>query len=642
MAQSGFSSKPSSPLGTKNQSWFVTRVFRTLEFRIFVIALTFLVIPLLIYFSHAFYENQSVYKEELFLETCEISKGRARAITQFFNGKFDELGILGSIVAEQQVSAAAFEQAARQDYVAYVFVEMLNAQGDFDCALSAPAQLPNCRNLFRDQMAEVMKSGKGVFVAEDPLSHVNQLYISRAVMSAQGEQALGTVTFAIKAQSWFEALSRYFTPELKNNFFIVNGSGELLLANGPNFSLQGTTVFPIDPQEDSVLAFQKIKGTKEGRRYLKFFSSEDSKIGIKVPIPNTDLFFVASSSYSSFFLVLSADSLGQALKFLLLYVLIGGFFAIWLTRRMSKPLRALCWTMEKVGKGDVDARYHYDSMGFEINVLGIGFNEMIKTLLQTLESAKNEKIARELLARELQLGQEIQQSLLPREMPEFPELDIAAAFLSAKEICGDFYDILVRGKESNKQLVITIADAAGKGVSACLYSLGVRSMLRSHGASNGSLTQMLVAANNLFCLDAADSGAFVTAWVGILDPKSKKLQFSCCGHLPALLRRSNGKLEELTTPGIALGVTPIDTVQSLETQLFAGDELYLFTDGVIEAENMSGQAFGKPRLVELLKTKKTKGAKDSIAEILKQMDLFCQGAPQKDDITILAIGITQF
>ena len=647
MAQSEFSSKPSSERARK-QSLLVARVFHTLGFRIFVIGLAFLVLPLLIHFGHAFYENQSLYKKELFIEMCEIAKGRTRLITQFFNGKFDELGILDAIVAEvvengtQQpggVVSAAFREAVFQNYVSYIFVETLNVQGDLNCILGAPAQLSSCVNLFRDQIAEVMKSGKGVFVAEDPISHLKHLYISRAVMSTQGTHAIGAVTIAVKPQSWFDTLSRYFTPEMENNFFIVDSSGATLLSNDPNFSLRDTTLFSVDLQEDIILAFHKNKGTKEGVEFLKFFSSEDSKVGIKVPIPNTELFFVASRPYSSFYRLFSAESLGRAVKFLIFYALIGGFFAVWLTHRMSKPLRDLCNTMEKVGRGDIAARYPYDKMGFEINVLGLGFNEMIKTLLETMEAAKNERIARELLGRELKIGQEIQRSLLPREIPEFPELDIAAAFFSASEVGGDFYDIFVRGKDNNKQLVIAIADAAGKGVSACLYSLGVRSMLRSYGVSSGSLAQMIIATNNLFCLDAADTGAFVTAWVGILDPKSKKLQFSCNGHLPALLLHSNGVVEELTTPGIALGAMPIDNVHSLETQLSVGDELYLFTDGLIEAENSQGEVFSKKRLIELLKTKKIKGAKGSIAEILKQMDLFCKGCPQRDDITILAICI---
>ena len=84
MTQSGFSSKSSSE-GTRKQSLLVARVFHTLGFRIFVIGLAFLVLPLLLHFGYTFYENQSLYKKELFIETCEIAKWRTRAITQIFN-----------------------------------------------------------------------------------------------------------------------------------------------------------------------------------------------------------------------------------------------------------------------------------------------------------------------------------------------------------------------------------------------------------------------------------------------------------------------------------------------------------------------------------------------------------------------------
>jgi sigma-B regulation protein RsbU (phosphoserine phosphatase) len=187
--------------------------------------------------------------------------------------------------------------------------------------------------------------------------------------------------------------------------------------------------------------------------------------------------------------------------------------------------------------------------------------------------------------------------------------------------------------------MIVIADAAGKGISACLYSLMLRSMLRSC-ATEDDLSTLICHANNLFCLDTGESGFFATAWVGIYNADTHLLQYASCGHHPAMLHRATGRIEELITKGIALGVTPLEKMETAEVLLHAGDTLLLYTDGVLEAHNPASTLFGKYRLHQLIEAHADGSAKQLVSQLLNEVSLFCEKTPQHDDITVLALKLT--
>ena len=209
---------------------------------------------------------------------------------------------------------------------------------------------------------------------------------------------------------------------------------------------------------------------------------------------------------------------------------------------------------------------------------------------------------------------------------------MAARFIAAKEVGGDFYDFL-----SNGQLMLSIADTSGKGISACFYSLSVRSMLRSYGEIHEDLETIVRETNNLFCLDTGDTGVFVTAFIAFFDPKTKRFHYSNCGHFPALLQRANGTIEKLTTPGMALGVVPFDEVATSSVQLETGDTLLLYTDGVVEAHNDAMEMFGEDRLLTSFQNKKGLPPQEIVDTMIEEVALFAEGSPQHDDLTIITL-----
>lgn len=313
---------------------------------------------------------------------------------------------------------------------------------------------------------------------------------------------------------------------------------------------------------------------------------------------------------------------------------VGSLGTIWLVLKMAKPFNQLVSVMRAVENQNTSLRYTYDPFGFEINSLGEGLNHMLDSLLCFMEKAKNERILRERLSKELEIGLRIQQELLPKELPNMKGVKISGHFVSASEVAGDFYDLYPLSENS---LFFAIADGSDKGISACLYSLITRSMLRAHAESGKPVEEIVKQTNNLFCRDTKDSGNFVTAWMGIFHTQSGELSFASAGHMPAVLIHPDGTFENLTTKGIALGVMKVEAVE-VKTLFFPkGSQLLLYTDGVIDAQNKKGELFGKNRLLDYLVSSSNEEPDSLVSGLFKTVDRFSSGSEPFDDLTVLCI-----
>jgi sigma-B regulation protein RsbU (phosphoserine phosphatase) len=366
-------------------------------------------------------------------------------------------------------------------------------------------------------------------------------------------------------------------------------------------------------------------------------SRQSDALSVDFPIETARISLSLTASRGTIQGLHERDVFFRFLSLLLFVGLIGGLFVWLLTRRVAKPLKQLCAAMQRVSEGAVHIRYTPDRMGFEINELGKQFNQTLDSLLRQQQEAERERIGREKLAQELRIGHEIQASLLPTHVPELPEIDIAPGFLPAREVGGDFYDLFLL---ENGSLFIAIADTAGKGISACLYSLGLRSSLRSFAAVSPDLSEIVLRANDLFWLDAKNSGMFVTLWAALYDPKTRALTYCSQGHAPSLLLRS-GKIQELTTKGIALGAQKLDSIAVHSITLEVHDLVLLYTDGLLEAHDPDQQLFGSKRLREFLSRNGKYPPAQIIETLLEEIHLFGQGAPQHDDLTALALRISR-
>ncbi|MBM3184126.1 MAG: HAMP domain-containing protein, partial [Chlamydiae bacterium] len=362
---------------------------------------------------------------------------------------------------------------------------------------------------------------------------------------------------------------------------------------------------------------------------------EPGSIFVKLPITGANFSLSLSAPEAAVKHYHQQWYIANFLSLLLVIAVVGGALVWVVTLRISKPLTQLSRVMERVGEGGVHVRYTPDRMGFEINELGKQFNHTLDQLQERTQEAEKERIARERLAEELKIGHDIQANLFPSHLPELKGLDVATGFLPAREVGGDFYDLFLL---ENGKLFIAIADAAGKGISACLYSLGLRSMLRTLASSGFSLSEIVLRANDLFFKDAHQIGMFITLWLAIYDPKTKTLEYVCQGHPPPFLLRK-GELKDFSTPGIALGAQTFDAIQTKTDTLQPGDLLFLYTDGIIEAHDSDRQLYGTKRLQEFLLRFEKRSSNLLAERLLSEVELFCQGAIQHDDQTLLVIRV---
>ena len=233
---------------------------------------------------------------------------------------------------------------------------------------------------------------------------------------------------------------------------------------------------------------------------------------------------------------------------------------------------------------------------------------------------------------ELQRAREIQQSLLPRNIPQIPGFEIAGAWQPASMVSGDYYDVLPLG---DHKLGICIADVSGKGVSAALLMANVQAAVRAYANESESPAQVCGKVNRLLCENIA-TGKFVTFLYGILDGDERSFQYCNAGHLYPILV-SRGSVGMLEQGGAVLGVFPARTYEDSVIDLMAGDRLLLFTDGITEASDTNGQEFEETRIAAFAKANATLSASELDNRLLAQVTDFC-GAHFQDDATLLVIA----
>jgi sigma-B regulation protein RsbU (phosphoserine phosphatase) len=238
---------------------------------------------------------------------------------------------------------------------------------------------------------------------------------------------------------------------------------------------------------------------------------------------------------------------------------------------------------------------------------------------------------------ELNVGRDIQRSMLPRVFPAFPdrkELELYAVLEPALEVGGDLYDFFLL---DDHRLCFVIGDVSGNGVPAALFMAMTKIMVKTRAASDPSPASIVTHVNDALSAEN-DSCMFVTLYLGILNLRDGTLLTTNAGHNPPLLKRRNGQFEWLTAQdGPLVGPMPGIAFKESLIQLGPGDEIFLYTDGVTEADNVRRELFGTDRLKTVLDQSRAVSVIDRIGEVMNAVRGFAGSAPQADDITILGI-----
>lgn len=320
-------------------------------------------------------------------------------------------------------------------------------------------------------------------------------------------------------------------------------------------------------------------------------------------------------------------------------VLFLAVYLLFLNRNLIRPVEKITSEAKRfadtnVKSTDALAEIHQRD---EIGILASSITKMeadVENYIQNLTAVTAEK---ERISTELSVATQIQADMLPSIFPPFPnrtEFEIYASMRPAKEVGGDFYDFFLTDED---HLGIVIADVSGKGVPAALFMVIAKTLIKNHAQNGETPAEIFTSVNDQLCENNKE-GMFVTAWMGILELSSGKLTHVNAGHNPPLRKTADGGFEYFKSPAgfVLAGLEGIPYKQH-EEHLNQGDVLYLYTDGVTEAADVSERLYGEDRLQNTLNANVGLAPEELILEVQKDISVFVGEADQSDDITMLCL-----
>ncbi|HTP14136.1 MAG TPA: GAF domain-containing SpoIIE family protein phosphatase, partial [Bacteroidota bacterium] len=254
-------------------------------------------------------------------------------------------------------------------------------------------------------------------------------------------------------------------------------------------------------------------------------------------------------------------------------------------------------------------------------------------------SIENARLFREALEKqrmedELKIAREIQQGLLPEQLPKIPGFEIAGINIPSFQVGGDYYDVI---EHSDHDFVVAIGDVSGKGTPAALLMAGVQAVLRTIAPLRLPLPVATGRMNELICLNT-HGGKFITFFWGILETGRRLFRFVNAGHNPPMLVRKDGSVQKLEDGGLILGIMKsVSPYQEGAITFESGDILLMYTDGVSEAMNPEQIDFSEEALERVVVSSRNLSAGELIGQIRQALERHTKGSPQSDDITMLVL-----
>jgi sigma-B regulation protein RsbU (phosphoserine phosphatase) len=330
------------------------------------------------------------------------------------------------------------------------------------------------------------------------------------------------------------------------------------------------------------------------------------------------------------------------INYILLFLIIAGlsllsFFTIRIINSLTEPLKHFATSARLIAEGNFNVRLPEIKTKDEMKELFNSFSYMQKELSEYIVTLKNTTAAKEKIESELRIAKEIQMAMIPHIFPPFPDLpqvDVFAVLRSAKEVGGDLYDFFVI--DGNK-FCFAIGDVSGKGVPASLYMAVTRTLVRSI-SDKETLPSAIVSSLNKSLSDNNESSMFVTFFLGVLDLVAGEMRYCNAGHNPPVLIRKNGEVVMFEkTSFIPAGLFEEFVYGESSIQFEPGDKIFLYTDGVSEAENSENKLFGDDNLLKILKENTNASPSDLIHKMEEGLATHVNGNIQSDDITMMTI-----
>ncbi|MBP7737960.1 MAG: SpoIIE family protein phosphatase [Spirochaetes bacterium] len=371
--------------------------------------------------------------------------------------------------------------------------------------------------------------------------------------------------------------------------------------------------------------FREITDFHSGRNsYVYFTPLLDTGWSLGIMIPSDELF----EGERTLAMALIAIGVGGFILMTLVIVLIA--------RTIARPVRTLALATERIARGDLDEPLPAIATGDEIGQLAVSFDGMRLSLKEYIANLAAATATRERIEFELKLAHQIQTDFLP--LPIDPaqrsRFDLYAIMEPAREVGGDLYDHVLG---ADGRLTILVGDVSGKGVPAALFMAVTITLFRNVIADSPSPAEAISRLNRTLC-DNNKSRLFVTAFCAVFDPATGELRYANAGHNPPVLAGGSSGPRFLDIPECpAMGILPEAVYGEMSITLGPGEALLVYSDGVTEAMTTAREQFSEENLLATASRADFSDAGAAVRLVLDDVRRFTAGAPQSDDITIMAL-----
>ena len=307
-------------------------------------------------------------------------------------------------------------------------------------------------------------------------------------------------------------------------------------------------------------------------------------------------------------------------------------------RRITKPITKFAESADEIASGNLAAELPSIKAKDEMLRLHNSFETMQKSLIRQIEETKSANEEKGRIESELNIARDIQMSMLPKTFPPFPDrndLEIYGQLIPAKEVGGDLYDFYIR----DEKLFFCIGDVSGKGVPASLVMAVTRTLFRTISFKEAQPERIMFGINNAMA-DNNESNMFVTLFIGVLDLPTGRLRYCNAGHNSPLLKGEQRIGLLPCSPNVPLGVAPEWKFNQQETSVDLNTCIFLYTDGLTEAENIESEQFLEERMIDVAKNASNK-PQFLVEQMFSAVRQFVGNAVQSDDLTMLAIQYTK-
>ncbi len=264
--------------------------------------------------------------------------------------------------------------------------------------------------------------------------------------------------------------------------------------------------------------------------------------------------------------------------------------------------------------------------------------EVLKTQMMNghklLEAFRSREATEKARIHEAAEARKIQEHLLPQTIPQFSGFEITGIWQPALAVSGDYYDVM---KFDEQRVGLCIADVTGKGMPAALLVANLQAVLKAF-VNGTTLPEEICTSINRVIFTNITPGKFITFFYGVLDVATRNFRFTNAGHNPPIVVRADGSIHRLNDGGVMLGIFAQSAFAFGEIQLFSGDRMVMFTDGVTEIENLEGEDFGDARLVQFVTENAHLSAADLQAKIMQTINEFSSGK-FNDDATLIVVAV---